>query len=63
MLFQFGSNELIWNDFDSNNQDYLSPEWHKDLFVEREKKIESGKDFFIDWDQAKQEIWANIKCL
>jgi hypothetical protein len=30
------------------------------VLKEREQRIRDGKDKFVDWDQAKKDIWDSI---
>jgi len=52
--------ELLWDDLCTNFQEFKSPDWHGDILKEREKGLQEGKDKFIDWQQAKKEIWDSI---
>ena len=33
-----------------------SPDWHREVLEEREKKIASGEESFVDWDVAKRRL-------
>lgn len=52
--------ELLWDDLCTNFHEFKSPDWHGDILKEREKGLQEGKDKFIDWQQAKKEIWDSI---
>ncbi len=52
--------EMLWDDFCKKKPDFQSPGWHKDILLEREKKLKEGKDKFMDWEIAKKEIRASI---
>ena len=52
--------EMLWDDFCKKQPDFQSPSWHKDILIEREKRIKEGKDKFIDWKIAKKEIMESI---
>ena len=54
------SMELLWDDLCSKNPDFNSPDWHRDLLKSREKRIREGKEKFLDWEQAKKEIWDSL---
>lgn len=53
--------ELLWDDFCRNNPDFESPQWHADILRARENNLTQGKDQFLDWEQAKKEIWDSIR--
>ena len=53
--------ESIWEDLCQNAGDIASPEWHKDILKEREKKLKSGADSFLDWEDAKKQIRKKIR--
>jgi hypothetical protein len=48
--------ETLWKDLSRNADALESPEWHKTVLDERERKIQSGEARFIDWEQAKADI-------
>ena len=52
--------EIIWEDLCKNAENLFSPSWHKDILDEREKAIETGKEGFIDWNEAKKQIEDEI---
>jgi len=52
--------EIIWDDLCKKTENLSSPSWHKDILDEREKDIESGKEEFIDWNEAKKQIENEI---
>jgi len=52
--------EMLWDDLCREQPDFQSPGWHRDLLLEREKRLKEGKDKFIDWKQAKKEIMESI---
>jgi hypothetical protein len=34
--------------------------WHKNILHEREKKLKAGKDKFVDWEKAKNQLRNNL---
>ena len=48
--------EAIWEDLGRNSDALDSPEWHKDVLDERERRVASGEAHFSDWEQAKTDI-------
>ncbi len=52
--------ETIWEDLCKKAENISSPSWHKDVLEEREKAVESGKEEFIDWSEAKKQIQDKI---
>ena len=53
--------EILWDDICRNLPDFSSPAWHENILKEREQKLREGKDKFVDWDQAKKDIWASVQ--
>ncbi|NIR51857.1 addiction module protein [candidate division KSB1 bacterium] len=47
--------ELIWDDL-CRTSDFSSPDWHKDILEEREKRIKEGKEDILDWEESKQQL-------
>lgn len=52
--------ETIWDDLCQKAESISSPSWHKDILEEREKAVESGKEEFLDWSEAKKQIQNKI---
>jgi hypothetical protein len=52
--------ESIWDDLCKEDENIVSPSWHKDILKEREKAVEDGKEGFINWSDAKKQIEDNI---
>lgn len=52
--------ELLWDDLCKNNIDFSSPSWHQHILSGREKDISEGRDKFIDWEDAKNDILKSI---
>ena len=48
--------EIIWNDLYKKAGSLSSPSWHKQILHEREERIKSGDDEFVDWEEAKKNI-------
>jgi hypothetical protein len=53
--------EALWDDLARDADGVEVPEWHKDILDHRECLIEEGKARFIDWEQAKKEIWQETR--
>jgi hypothetical protein len=52
--------EMLWDDLCRKQAGIQTPDWHKDILDERERRLQEGKDNFIDWKQAKKEILESI---
>jgi hypothetical protein len=48
--------EALWEDLSRNEADIQSPLWHEQVLNERQARIKSGQENFIDWDVAKKEL-------
>jgi hypothetical protein len=35
---------------------FESPAWHGDVLHDRDEKIKSGKESFMDWEAAKKQL-------
>jgi len=53
--------EALWEDLTGNEDGVEVPEWHKEILDHRERLIVEGKARFIDWEQAKREIWQETR--
>jgi putative addiction module component (TIGR02574 family) len=48
--------EELWTDLSRNESQLESPEWHGDVLRERMEAVKSGKETFIDWEEAKKQL-------
>jgi hypothetical protein len=48
--------EALWADLSRNADAFESPAWHADVLREREKRVEEGKESYVDWETAKKEL-------
>ena len=52
--------EALWGDLSRRSDALESPEWHRDVLEERERRIDSGEATFTDWEQAKADIRKRV---
>jgi hypothetical protein len=48
--------ELLWADLSRNDAQFESPAWHEDVLRDREARVKSGKEAFMDWETAKKQL-------
>jgi hypothetical protein len=48
--------ELLWADLSRNDAQLESPAWHEEVLRDREVKIKSGAEKFMDWETAKKQL-------
>lgn len=48
--------EDLWADLTKTEDNYLSPDWHKDVLLLREKRIAEDKEIYKDWESAKKDL-------
>ncbi len=53
--------ETLWADLSRNDQNILSPPWHEQILKERDQRVESGREQFQDWEDAKRELRDRLK--
>ena len=53
--------EELWTDLSRNDQEIESPAWHQQVLREREERVRSGQESFIDWETAKQQLRDRLK--
>ncbi|MEI8247834.1 MAG: addiction module protein [Lentisphaerota bacterium] len=59
--YKISAMEALWEAPCKNAVNIASPEWHKDILKEREKKLKSGSDSLLDWEDAKKQIRDKIQ--
>ena len=52
--------EALWEDLSRHADALESPDWHREVLEEREKRIASGEAQFTAWEQAKAEIRRQV---
>ena len=53
--------EILWEDLSRNTALIESPDWHRDVLDDRERRIATGEARFLDWEQAKADIRSRVK--
>ncbi|HEX3857391.1 MAG TPA: addiction module protein [Verrucomicrobiae bacterium] len=48
--------ELLWADLSRNEAQIESPAWHENVLRDREARIKSGEEKFLDWETAKKQL-------
>lgn len=48
--------EVLWADLSRHDEEIQSPAWHGEVLKEREDRIGSGQETFIDWEVAKKQL-------
>lgn len=48
--------ESIWADLSRNEANVPSPDWHGPVLREREERLRSGQEQFMDWEEAKKQL-------
>ena len=57
---KLGTMELLWDDICRNVPSLTSPAWHGELLKNREEKVRQGKEEFINWEQARKDIFGLV---
>jgi hypothetical protein len=52
--------ESIWADLSRNEADVPSPDWHGHVLREREERLKSGQEQFMDWEEAKKQLRGRL---
>ena len=53
--------ETLWNDLARHEEQVESPEWHGQVLRERAAKVSEGKETFMDWETAKEQLRHRVK--
>jgi len=48
--------EELWQDLSRVEDEVESPDWHLEILKQRESQLKEGKDEFIPWEKAKEEL-------
>lgn len=53
--------EALWSDLSRNERRLDSPAWHEQVLKERDERVRSGQETFVDWESAKQQLRDRLK--
>ena len=53
--------EELWESLSAEKKPVKLPVWHKTALAETEERVRSGKEEFIDWDEAKKSLRRRAK--
>ena len=53
--------EELWDDLSRSQEEYPSPDWHGDVLRAREEAVNTGRDAFVPWEEAKAILRARTK--
>jgi hypothetical protein len=48
--------ESLWRDLSRDESCLESPVWHGEILRQREQQVADGKEAYVTWDEAKQEL-------
>ena len=48
--------EVLWADLTREEDALESPPWHEEELRERDRRLEPGEDYLLDWEEAKVSI-------
>ncbi len=48
--------EALWEELSREPDQIPSPDWHGDVLLERERRVQEGTESFIDWETAKKQL-------
>ena len=48
--------EALWADLSRDDRQIESPAWHGDVLRDREDRVQSGKETYLDWETAKKQL-------
>ncbi len=50
----------LWQNLSAEVPAIDSPSWHGDVLAERERLVAAGDEVFIDWEDAKKQLRAEL---
>jgi hypothetical protein len=53
--------QAVWDDLLQAESELQSPDWHGEVLRERDERVNSGQEKFIDWEDAKAELKRELK--
>jgi len=53
--------ETLWADLARRSAELPSPDWHREVLLERKRLAEEGKLKFLDWDDAIAQLREEVR--
>lgn len=53
--------EALWADLSRDDAQFESPAWHGDVLHERAEAVKSGRETFIEWEEAKRQLRQKLE--
>ena len=53
--------ETLWESLSRPEAEQESPDWHREVLRETEKRMASGRETTMDWTDAKQQLRARCE--
>ncbi|CAN5762433.1 hypothetical protein BH11VER1_BH11VER1_31770 [soil metagenome] len=53
--------EELWVSLTADSETFSPPSWHKAALLESEKRVQSGEESFVDWEDAKKSLRRRAK--
>ena len=53
--------ESLWTDLSRHPTELPSPDWHRDVLVERKRLADEGKLEFLDWETAIRDLREEVR--
>ncbi len=53
--------EALWADLSRRPDDLPSPDWHRDVLLDRRRSVQEGKLKFVDWEKAFGELRDEVR--
>ncbi|MBS9766152.1 MAG: addiction module protein [Flavobacteriaceae bacterium] len=51
----------IWESMEDNNNQIISPKWHKEVLLSRKERVENGDAKFKSFEEVKKELKKKFK--
>ncbi len=48
--------EALWTDLSRDDAQIESPAWHGDVLRDRAEAVKSGRETFVEWEEAKRQL-------
>ena len=48
--------EVIWDDLCQSSDKFKSPAWHREVLEETKKRVDSGQEEMMDWEEGKERL-------
>ena len=53
--------EVTWESLLDEELEPVSPDWHRDVLEDRQRRIDAREETFVEWSSAKEQLRSEFE--